>query len=313
MFGGASTLAGKVDAVFLYIFALTIAFLVLITFLMIYFTVRFRRSRAGTAQDIHGHTGLELTWTLVPLALFLTMFYYGWTNYRYLREVPRDAMAIKVTARQWAWSFTYPSGRQTSELFVALGRPIRLDLHSLDVLHGFYIPAFRIKADVVPGKDNYTWFQATQLGDFDIECTVMCGVNHSYMLSKVHVIPEADFSLWYFGDSAEPPKLGQAELAAAAPDPARGERVFKLKGCVACHSLDGSKLVGPTWKGLFGSKVTVLVDGKETEVTADDDYLKRSIHHPPREIVKGFAPQMPKADLKARDVADLTAFIKSLQ
>ncbi len=313
MFGGASTAAGKFDEVFLYISALTIAFLVFITFLMIYFVVRFRRSRQGAAEDIHGHTGLELTWTLVPLALFLTMFYYGWTNYRYLREVPRDAMAIKVTARQWAWSFTYPNGRQTSELYVALGRPIRLDLHSLDVLHGFYVPAFRIKADVVPGKDNYTWFQATELGDFDIECTVMCGVNHSYMLSKVHVIPEADFSAWYFGESTDPPVLGQAELVMGTPDAARGARVFKLKGCVSCHSVDGSKLVGPTWKGLYGSKVTVLTDGQEREVTAADDYIKRSIHHPPAELVKGFAPQMPTTELKDRDVDDLVAYIKSLR
>ena len=312
MFGGASTASGKVDAVFLYISALTIAFLILITFLMVYFVVRYRRSRGGTAQDIHGHTLLEILWTAIPLLQFLTMSYYGWTNYRYLREVPRDAMVIKVTARQWAWSFTYPNGRQTSELYVAVGRPIRLDLKSLDILHGFYIPAFRIKADVVPGKDNYTWFQATQTGDFDIECTVMCGGNHSYMLAKVRVYPEADFSALYFGDSTEAPVLGQAE-GAGVPDPARGERVWKLKGCVSCHSTDGSKLVGPTWKGLFGSKLVVIAEGKETAVTADDDYLARSIRHPPREVVKGFAPQMPKADLKERDIADLLAFIKTLQ
>jgi cytochrome c oxidase subunit 2 len=311
MFGGASTVSGKVDAVFLYISALTIAFLVFITFLMIYFVVRYRRSRGEAAHDIHGHTFLEVLWTGIPLVLFLSMFYYGWTNYRYLREVPRDAMVIQVTARQWAWSFTYPNGRQTSELYVAIGRPIRLNLKSLDVLHGFYVPAFRIKADVVPGKENYTWFQATQLGDFDIECTVMCGVNHSYMLSKVRVIPEADFSRWYFGDSADAPALAQAKTA--TPEPERGERLFKLKGCVSCHSTDGSKLVGPTWKGLYGSKVALLTDGKETTVTADDDYIKRSITHPPKEVVKGFAPQMPKADLKERDIADLLAFIKSLQ
>ena len=311
MFGGASTVSGKVDAVFLYISALTIAFLVFITFLMIYFVVRYRRSRGEKAHDIHGHTLLEVTWTGIPLVLFLSMFYYGWTNYRYLREVPRDAMVIKVTARQWAWSFTYPSGRQTSELYVALGRPVRLDLKSLDILHGFYVPAFRIKADVVPGKDNYTWFQATQTGDFDIECTVMCGVNHSYMLSKVRVMAEADFSAWYFGESADAPVLSQTGVT-GGPDPAHGERVFKLKGCVACHTTDGSKLVGPTWKGLFGSQVTVLAEGKEVTLTADEDYLARSIRHPSKEVVKGFAPQMPKADLSERDVADLAAYIKSL-
>ncbi len=310
MFGGASTVSDKVDAVFLYISALTIAFLVFITFLMIYFVVRYRRSRGEAAHDIHGHTFLEILWTGIPLVLFLTMFYYGWTNYRYLRDVPRDAMVIKVTARQWSWSFTYPNGRQTSELFVAVDRPIRLDLKSVDVLHGFYIPAFRIKADVVPGKENYTWFQATQQGDFDIECTVMCGVNHSYMLSKVRVLSEAEFSTWYFGDSPDPPVVAHA---ASEPEPARGERLFKLKGCVACHSTDGSKLVGPTWKGLYGSQVAVLTAGQEVTLTADEPYLERAIHHPPKEVVKGYAPEMPKTELKDRDVADLLAFIKSLR
>ena len=134
MFGGASSVSGKVDAVFLYISALTIAFLVFITAVMLYFVVRYRRSRGPQAKDIHGNTVLELLWTGIPLALFLTMFYYGWTNYRYLREVPRDAMVINVTARQWAWSFTYPNGRQTTELYVALNRPVRINLKSLDVL-----------------------------------------------------------------------------------------------------------------------------------------------------------------------------------
>jgi cytochrome c oxidase subunit 2 len=311
MFGGASSFADKVDAVFLYISALTIAVLVFITFLMVYFVVRYHRSKGGQAQDIHGHTVLEILWTAIPLVLFLTMFYYGWTNYRYLREVPRDAMVVKVTARQWAWSFTYPNGKQTSELFVALGRPVRTDLKSLDVLHGFYIPAFRVKSDVVPGRDNYTWFQATQLGDFDIECTVMCGVNHSYMLSKVHVIPEKDFASWYFGDSTEPPAPSVA--AAGPPDATRGERDFRLKGCVSCHSTDGSKLIGPSLKGLFGSQVTVLTSGKENTLTADENYLTQSIRHPPKEVVKGFEPQMPKADLADSDVADLLAYIKALK
>jgi cytochrome c oxidase subunit 2 len=303
MFGGASSASEKVDAVFLFISALTIGFLVFITAVMIYFVVRYRRSHNVRGEDIHDNPLLEALWTGIPLLLFLAMFYYGWTNYRYLREVPRDAMVVQVTARQWAWSFTYPNGRQTSELYVAKDRPVRLDLKSLDVLHGFYIPAFRVKADVVPGKGNYTWFRAIQEGDFDIECTVMCGVNHSYMLSKVHVVPEREFARWYFGDPDQLP-VATAELN-ATPDPGRGERAFKLKGCVSCHTTDGSKLVGPTWKGLYGSHVTVVADGHEVDLTADEDYLKRSIRHPPKEVVKGF-------ELKDNDVADLVAYIKSL-
>lgn len=312
MFGGASSVSDKVDSVFLYISALTIAFLVFITFLMIYLVVRYRRSRNQKPEDIHGHTGLEIVWTVVPLLLFLSMFYYGWTNYRYLREVPRDAMVIKVTARQWAWAFTYPNGKQTTELYVPGGRPIRLDLKSVDVLHGFYIPAFRIKSDVVPGRDTYTWFEATKEGDFDIECTVMCGANHSYMLSKVHVIPEAAFSSWYFGDSTEAPELAQIRSGELPPE-ARGKRVYKLKGCVGCHTIDGSPLVGPSWKGLYGSNVTLLVKGQETTVKADDAYIRRAVKHPPDEVVKGFEPQMPDLNVTEKDIDDVIAFMKTLR
>lgn len=313
MFGGASNVADKVDAVFLYISALTIAFLVFITFLMIYFVIRYRRGSGRKPEDIHGHTLLELLWTGIPLVLFLSMFYFGWTNYRHLRDVPRDAMVVKVTARQWAWSFTYPNGKQTTELFLPINRPVRLNLNSVDVLHGFYVPAFRVKEDVVPGKDNYVWFEPNQLGEYDIECTVMCGANHSYMLSKVKVYPEVDFSAWYFSDSVDPPTMANLSAPQGPPDPVRGERAFRLKGCVACHTNDGSKLIGPTLKGIFATKIAVISEGKEVTQIVDEAYLARSMKHPPSDVVKGFDPQMPKIDLSEGDIADLTAYIKSLK
>lgn len=192
------------DQVFLYIFALSVIFLGLITFLMLYFLFKYSRKRHPHGVDIEENVKLEIAWTVIPLILFLTMFYFGWTNFNYMRNVPRDAMVIQVTARQWAWSFTYPNGKRSTELVVALGKPVKTELHSLDVIHGFYIPAFRIKEDVVPGKDNYTWFTPTKLGSFDIECTVICGVNHANMLSKVVVVPVADFEAWYFGDENAP-------------------------------------------------------------------------------------------------------------
>lgn len=313
MFGGASNVADKVDAVFLYISALTIAFLVFITFLMIYFVIRYRRGSGRKPEDIHGHTLLELLWTGIPLVLFLSMFYYGWTNYRTMRDVPRDAMVVKVTARQWAWSFTYPNGKQTTELYLPINRPVRLDLKSVDVLHGFYVPAFRVKEDVVPGKDNYVWFQPNLLGEYDVECTVMCGANHSYMLSKVKVYPEVDFSAWYFSDSLDPPGLASLRVPHGAPDPIRGERAFRLKGCVACHTNDGSKLIGPTLKGIYATKIAVGRDGKDVTQIVDDAYLARSMTHPPSDVVKGFDPQMPKIELSEGDIVDLTAYIKSLK
>jgi len=273
--------------------------------------LHYRRGRGGKPEDIHGHTLLELLWTGIPLVLFLTMFYYGWTNYRYLREVPRDGhgdsgygSAVGVVV--------YLSQRPANQRAVCRPRrPVRLDLKSLDVLHGFYVPAFRVKADVVPGKNNYTWFQAEQLGDFDIECTVMCGVNHSYMLSKVRVIPEADFSAWYFGESADAPVLSQTGVT-GEPDPAHGERIFKLKGCVACHTTDGSKFGGSDLEGTLRQPGHCARRRQGSHIDCRRG-LPRALHSSPSQgSGEGFAPQMPKADLSDNDVADLVAYIKSL-
>ncbi len=199
-FTQASSAAGSIDGVFLFILALSAAFLVAITSVMVYFVFKYNRKRHPKGEDIEGNTWLETVWTVTPTVLFLVMFYFGWTNYGYLRNVPRDAMEITVNARQWAWSFTYPNGRQATQLVLALDKPVKLNLHSLDVIHGFFIPAFRIKEDVVPGQQNYTWFIPTQLGSFDIECTVICGVNHANMVSKAVVVPVPEFQAWYFGD-----------------------------------------------------------------------------------------------------------------
>ena len=203
-FPQASTAAGEVDSVFLSIVALCAVFLISITGLMLYFVVKYSRKRHPQGVDIEGNTWLEVVWTATPAVLFLLMFYYGWTGFEYQREVPRDAMVVKVDARQWAYSFTYPNGKRTAELYLALDKPFKMELHSLDVIHGFYIPAFRVKQDIVPGKTNYTWFKPTMLGAFDIACTVICGVGHANMLSKAIVVPVSDFEAWYFGDADAP-------------------------------------------------------------------------------------------------------------
>src|SRR5512136_1791145 len=200
----ASSAAGRVDAVFLFISVLSAVFLVFITTTIIYFVIKYSRKRHPRGEDIEGNKWLETAWTTIPMVLFLVMFVYGWTNFSYMREVPREAMVIDVTGRQWAYSFKYPNGRLTSDLLLALDRPVKLELHSLDVIHGFFIPAFRIKEDIVPGRDNYTWFVPTQLGSFDIECTVICGVSHANMLAKAVVVPVSDFEKWYFGDPDAP-------------------------------------------------------------------------------------------------------------
>jgi cytochrome c oxidase subunit II len=311
----ASIAAEKVDSVFLFVFVLCAAFLILITAALIYFVVKYNRKKRPIAEDIEGNAWLETIWTVVPAILFLIIFFYGWTNFSYMREAPRDAMVIDVTARQWAWSFQYPNGKRASDLIVAENKPIKLDLHSLDVIHGFFIPAFRIKEDVVPGQKNYTWFVPTQLGAFDIECTVICGVSHANMLSKAIVVPVREFEKWYFGGEDAPiPGFKNTAAIPAAGVSQTALNILNQKFCPACHSIDGSPMVGPSFKGLYGTRQTVTdLKGLEHEVTVDDSYLERAIQEPAAENVKGYPPAMPENRLTDSELKKVVAYIKSLK
>jgi len=303
----ASSASGSIDQIFLISAAICTAFLLLVTFFIVYFSIRYSRSRNPEPVDVCDNTPLEVVWTIVPLVLFLVMFYFGWTNFRVMRHPPADALEVQVSARQWAWSFKYPNGKQTDELYLALGRPVKLVTHTLDVIHGFFIPAFRVKTDVVPGKANFVWFIPWLLGDFDIQCTVICGVNHSAMLSMVHVLPEDDFKRWYFSDEAVPRRP-------PATPPTRGTAgpvdLLRAKACLACHSVDGRPMVGPTFKGLFGTRQTVLINGVERVVTADTTFLKKTIMQP--SAVKGYPPIMPPSPLSAGELDVIVAYIQSL-
>jgi cytochrome c oxidase subunit II len=311
----ASSAAGKVDSVFLFILALCAVFLVLITSALIYFVIKYNRKKHPKAVDIEGNVWLETAWTAIPTLLFLAMFVYGWTNFSYMREAPRDAMVINVEARQWAWSFLYPNGKRTAELFLAENKPVKLELHSLDVIHGFFVPAFRIKEDVVPGQANFTWFVPSQLGAFDIECTVICGLSHANMLSKAVVVPVEDFEKWYFGNEDVPlPKPQKASASNAAISGQSALNILNQKFCPACHSIDGAPMVGPSFKGLYGKKQTVAdPKGKEYDVTVDETYLAKAIQDPGADTVKGYPPAMPNNPLTDEELKQIVEYIKSLR
>jgi cytochrome c oxidase subunit 2 len=307
--------AQKSDAVFFYVFGLSVVFLIFITTLMIYFVVRYSKKRHPKAEQIEGHVGLEIAWTAIPLVLFLSIFYYGWTNYEYMRLAPRDAMVIKVTARQWSWSFEYPNGKQSKVLFAPIGKPMKMEVRSTDMVHGFFIPSFRLKIDAVPARTNTTWFQATKVGSYDIECTVICGVDHSLMLSKVIVVPEEEFKAWYFGgeDAPEPGKsIRASEAHPDLKDLPQGLAVLTVKGCLACHSVDGKPKVGPTLKALYGREEQVLVAGVARTITVDDAYLRRSITNPMDQVVRGYPPAMPKTQLTGQELSEVVRYIKTL-
>jgi cytochrome c oxidase subunit 2 len=250
------------------------------------------------------------------------MFYYGWTSFRYMRSAPRDAMVVEATGRQWSWSFKYPSGRVTQELYLALDRPVKINLKSADVIHGFFIPAFRVKADAVPGRTTYLWFEPKLLGSFDIECTVICGVDHSYMLSKAHVVQEQAFKSWYFGPEEAAPPVAPATGPLAAPGPTprvggtpqrpRGLVLLEANGCTVCHSLDGSVTVGPTFAGRFGARDVVKRGAAEQAIVVDEPYLRRAIQQPSAEIVKGYPPTMPEMPLTEEELSAVIAYLRTL-
>lgn len=212
MFSSASNFTDNVDAVFLYITALSLIVLVGITVAMIYFVIRYSRKRNPVPTHVEENLALEVLWTAIPLVLFLSMFYFGWVGYKDMRNVPENALQIKVTARMWQWSFEYPNGLKTDTLYVAAGMPVRTELRSTDVSHAFFIPAFRVKKDVYSNKVNDLWFRSDKVGRYDIACAEYCGLNHSGMYTAVHVMEPGDFDAWYKAASA---KAGLQPLLAA--------------------------------------------------------------------------------------------------
>jgi cytochrome c oxidase subunit 2 len=304
IFSGATGISGRVvDNVFLYILVICVFLLVLITFLMVYFVIHYRREKHPHPADIEGSTWLEITWTVIPTLIVLTMFYYGLTGFEFLKKVPPGAMPVKVIARQWSWLFQYENGFQDPELRVPVGKPVKLLLTSLDVIHGFYVPAFRIKQDAVPGMTNHLWFQPTETGTFDVMCSQYCGLEHSHMLTKIVVLPDDEFTQWYQGR--------KVEMAAKAPP--SGYKLYQEKGCVACHSIDGSPRVGPSFKDLFGKTEKVIAAGKGQTVVADDTFIRNYIKDPNVVRVEGYLPIMPKISLTNEELTALVDYIKSLK
>jgi cytochrome c oxidase subunit II len=303
MYSEASNLAKGVDFTLIFIFSTALFFLVGITSFLIYMLIRYSRKREKHPRQFTGNTTLEIIWTVIPLIIVLVMFYIGLIGFTPMRKVPADAMNITAIGQMWQWEFDYGQNRISKDLVVPLNKDIKLNLVSKDVNHSLFIPAFRLKEDVVPGYNNYMWFRPTMKGEFDIFCAEYCGLNHSGMLSKVVVLDSTDYNKWY----AELIKSGPA---AESP----GLVLLRKNNCLACHSLDGSKIVGPTFKGLYGRNVQVETDKGEITEVANDDYIRRSIMDPNSEIVKGFNKglmQSYKSILSDQDINNIIAFFKS--
>jgi len=298
-----SNLAGAVDRAFIFIFAISFIFTIGITVLMIYILVHFSRKKNKNPKQFSHNTKLEVIWTVVPLIIVIAMFYYGWVGFAPMRKVPADAMKVTVIGKMWSWDFDYGNGKISKELVVPYNRNVRLDLVSVDVNHSLFIPAFRVKEDVIPGYNNYLWFKPIMKGTFDIYCSEYCGLAHSAMLAKAVVVDSLDFDKW----------LADLKVTGNLPDHP-GLVVMQANTCLTCHTLDGTKVIGPTFKGLFGRKTTVVTDSGEKEVEANEDYIRRSITDPNTEVVKGYnrgLMQPYKDKISAEDMDKIIDYFKS--
>lgn len=299
----ASTFAEGVDLSLYIIAGISLFFLIGITITMLYFVFRYNKKRNPVASNIESDHRLEIIWTAIPTLLVMVMFYFGWMGYKPMRQVPDGAMEITAYAQMWKFSFEYPDGRLTDTLVVPLGKPVKLNLVSRDVLHSFYVPAFRLKEDMVPGKkENFLWFEATKTGRFDVLCAEYCGQLHSFMLSSITVVSENEYNEWL-------------TRVVDTSDEHPGLALLKQNACLTCHSQDGSKIIGPSFKGLYGRNEVVETASGDKEIVVDDAYIIRSIRQPNDEIVKGYMKGLMVSydQLSDEQIESIIDYIKTLE
>lgn len=299
----ASTYAKDVDALYYFIHYLSVFFWVLILVGIIFFVWRWRRGHKEGVGPSHS-LPLELTWSVIPLILLISIFLWGFRSYMTMSRAPGDATEIHVSAKKWLWDFEYPNGQKAiGELHVEIGKPYKLIMSSEDVIHSFFVPTFRNKMDVVPGRITTFWFEATRLGEQQVYCAEFCGDGHSEMLAKIFVHTPEEYAKWEEENQTED---------TTTPLPELGAKLYQSKACFTCHSTDGSAKVGPSFQGIFGHE-TSLTDG--SKVMVDEEYLRESILQPAAKVVQGYAPVMPtyQGQLTDREVSALIEYIKSLQ
>jgi cytochrome c oxidase subunit 2 len=299
-------IAHQVDV--LYAFLLIVSFIscALVIGGFVYFGIKYRRKAEGQYGEwITHHNVLEFLWSFIPFVIFMIVFVWGWIVYSGLRTMPKDALEIAVQGQKWSWTFLYKSGKTTSaEFYVPVDTDVKLIMTSKDVIHSMYIPAFRQKQDVIPGRYTATWFHADKIGDFQIFCAEYCGDNHSGMLAKVHVVSRAKYESWLAEDPYKNLTLEQV-----------GQRIYQTR-CFICHTTDGTiqnpTSSGPSWKGIW-HKMETMEDGATVDI--DENYIRESINTPNAKIVKGFKPGMPSfaGQLSEKELLGVIEYIKSVK
>ena len=291
-------MASRVDALYIFLLLVTGAMALLVFACVAFFAARFRHRPGVRAEQIEGSNALEITWSAIPFLIFMAIFCWGAFVFFQERTPPADAAEVYVVGKQWMWKVEHAEGqREINELHVPVGRDVKLIMTSQDVIHSFYIPAFRIKQDVLPGRYTVEWFRATKPGVYHLFCAEYCGTQHSGMVGSIVVQQPADYEAWMNG-------------ASTGPLSASGEKIFAELGCSTCHRSD-TQGRGPNLQGVFGKPVQ-LDDGRT--VTADENYLRESILDPGSKRVKGFQPIMPTFQglVSEEQVNDLVAYIKAI-
>ncbi|MBC8068269.1 MAG: cytochrome c oxidase subunit II [Deltaproteobacteria bacterium] len=313
----ASNFAESTDNLYFFIVALSVFFFVLVVGAMVYFMAKYKRRSEDQKTSSLTHSGkIEFLWSAIPAVLLVVIFAWGEIDWVKQSTPPPDAINIRVTGRQWFWQIEYPdypgvqltssTEEPLTSIIVPKGRPVRLTMTSEDVLHSFYVPAFRVKKDVVPGRYTTIWFEATRVGEFNLFCSEYCGDRHSSMTGVVKVLEPAMFE-------ASLRDAGKLEIKGSETPAQFGERIYKRRGCNACHSVDGTAATGPTWKGIFG-RVENLTDG--STVTVDENYIRESILAPQAKIVAGFTgANMPsyQGQLEPKHLDAIIEYMKTLK
>jgi cytochrome c oxidase subunit 2 len=294
-------MASRVDALYFFLLAVGVFFSLLIAGLIVYYAVKYRRrAPKSVGAVVHGGTLLEIAWTAIPSLITVVMFVWGASVFFAMSRPPDETLNIYVVGKQWMWKFQHLDGqREIDELHVPVGRPVKLIMTSEDVIHDVFVPAFRIKADVIPGRYTTIWFQATKPGRYRLFCSQYCGTRHSGMTGEVVVMELSDYQAWLSGGT------GEGSLASS------GEKLFADLACNTCHRPDAQGR-GPVLNGLFGSTVT-LADGQK--VVADEDYVRESILRPAAKITAGYQPVMPTFQglISEEQLLELIEYVKSLQ
>ncbi|HEY7499963.1 MAG TPA: cytochrome c oxidase subunit II [Vicinamibacterales bacterium] len=296
----ASAQAGQVDAIYFFMVAVTAFFALLIAALIVIFAIKYRRrddEEIGVA--IHGSLALELMWTIVPLGIAMVMFAWGAKVFFDLYRPPQGAMEIFIVGKQWMWKAQHADGtREINELHVPIGRPVKLIMGSEDVIHSYYIPSFRVKADVIPGRYNSMWFTATKPGKYKLFCAEYCGTRHSGMIGWVTAMDPLDFQAWLGGGTT------------TASPVAAGEKLFNDLACNSCHT-PGPQARGPALAGIYGKSIQLQGGGS---ATVDDAYIRESIVNPQAKIVAGFQPIMPTFQglVSEEQLLQLIAYVRSV-